>query len=76
MASLPIFFSLAHYRTLASRGYRSGTQITGQSSHVDNPVDRVKFDDKPGGRTTDRGPVQIRERFMRGLSVRKEVKTG
>jgi hypothetical protein len=26
--------------------------------------------------TTDRDPVQIRERFMRGLSVRKEVKTG
>jgi hypothetical protein len=43
MASLPKFFSLVLYRTPASRGYRRGTQITGQSQYVDNPVDRVKF---------------------------------
>jgi len=36
----------------------------------------LRIDDKPGVGTTDRDPVQIRERFMRGLSVRKEVKTG
>jgi hypothetical protein len=35
-----------------------------------------RIDDKPGAGTTDRDPVQIRERFMRGLNVRKEVKTG
>jgi thiamine pyrophosphate-dependent acetolactate synthase large subunit-like protein len=34
----------------------------------------LRIDDKPGVGTTDRDPVQIRERFMRGLSVRKEVK--
>jgi thiamine pyrophosphate-dependent acetolactate synthase large subunit-like protein len=36
----------------------------------------LRIDDKPGVGTTDRDPVQIRERFMRGLSVRQEVKTG
>jgi thiamine pyrophosphate-dependent acetolactate synthase large subunit-like protein len=36
----------------------------------------LRIDDKPGAGTTDRDPVQIRERFMRGLSVRQEVKTG
>jgi thiamine pyrophosphate-dependent acetolactate synthase large subunit-like protein len=36
----------------------------------------LRIDDKPGVGTTDRDPVQIRERFMRGLSVREEVKTG
>jgi thiamine pyrophosphate-dependent acetolactate synthase large subunit-like protein len=32
----------------------------------------ARIDDKPGVGTTDRDPVQIRERFMRGLGVRKE----
>jgi hypothetical protein len=36
----------------------------------------LRIDDKPGVGTTDRDPVQIRERFMRGVGVRKEVKTG
>jgi hypothetical protein len=36
----------------------------------------LRIDDKPGVGTTDRDPVQIRERFMRGLRVRQEVKTG
>ena len=36
----------------------------------------LRIDDKPGVSTTDRDPVQIRERFMRGVGVRKEVKTG
>ena len=36
----------------------------------------VRIDDKPGVGTTDRDPVQIRERFMRGVGVRQEVKTG
>jgi hypothetical protein len=36
----------------------------------------LRIDDKPGVGTTDRDPAQIRERFMRGLSVCKEVKTG
>jgi hypothetical protein len=36
----------------------------------------LRIDDKPGIGTTDRDPVQIRERFMRGVGVRKEVKTG
>jgi thiamine pyrophosphate-dependent acetolactate synthase large subunit-like protein len=31
----------------------------------------ARIDDKPGVGTTDRDPVQIRERFMRGLGVRK-----
>ncbi len=31
----------------------------------------VRIDDKPGTGTTDRDPVQIRERFMRGLGVRQ-----
>jgi thiamine pyrophosphate-dependent acetolactate synthase large subunit-like protein len=30
----------------------------------------TRIDDKPGAGTTDRDPVQIRERFMRGLGVR------
>ena len=31
----------------------------------------ARIDDKPGTGTTDRDPVQIRERFMRGLGVRR-----
>jgi thiamine pyrophosphate-dependent acetolactate synthase large subunit-like protein len=31
----------------------------------------ARIDDKPGTGTTDRDPVQIRERFMKGLGVRK-----
>lgn len=31
----------------------------------------ARIDDKPGTGTTDRDPVQIRERFMRGIGVRK-----
>jgi thiamine pyrophosphate-dependent acetolactate synthase large subunit-like protein len=31
----------------------------------------ARIDDKPAAGTTDRDPVQIRERFMRGLGVRK-----
>ena len=31
----------------------------------------ARIDQKPGVGTTDRDPVQIRERFMRGLGVRK-----
>jgi thiamine pyrophosphate-dependent acetolactate synthase large subunit-like protein len=34
----------------------------------------LRIDDKPGVGATDRDPVQIRERFMRGLSVRQDVK--
>jgi thiamine pyrophosphate-dependent acetolactate synthase large subunit-like protein len=30
----------------------------------------ARIDDKPGTGTTDRDPVQIRERFMRGMGVR------
>jgi thiamine pyrophosphate-dependent acetolactate synthase large subunit-like protein len=33
----------------------------------------ARIDDKPGVGTTDRDPVQIRERFMQGLGVRKKV---
>jgi thiamine pyrophosphate-dependent acetolactate synthase large subunit-like protein len=33
----------------------------------------VRIDDKPGVGKTDRDPVQIRDRFMRGLGVRKQV---
>ena len=33
----------------------------------------ARIDDKPGVGTTDRDPVQIRERFMLGLGVRKKV---
>jgi thiamine pyrophosphate-dependent acetolactate synthase large subunit-like protein len=33
----------------------------------------ARIDDKPGVAATDRDPVQIRERFMRGLGVRREV---
>jgi thiamine pyrophosphate-dependent acetolactate synthase large subunit-like protein len=33
----------------------------------------LRIDDRPGVGTTDRDPVQIRERFMRGVGVRKEV---
>ena len=36
----------------------------------------VRIDDKPGVGTTDRDPVQVRQRFMLGLGVRQEVKTG
>jgi thiamine pyrophosphate-dependent acetolactate synthase large subunit-like protein len=36
----------------------------------------VRIDDKPGVGTTDRDPVQVRQRFMLGLSVRHEAKTG
>jgi thiamine pyrophosphate-dependent acetolactate synthase large subunit-like protein len=31
----------------------------------------ARIDDKPGVATTDRDPVQIRERFMRGLGVKR-----
>ena len=33
----------------------------------------VRIDDKPGAGTTDRDPVQIRQRFMFGLGVRKQI---
>ena len=33
----------------------------------------ARIDDRPGVGTTDRDPVQIRERFMHGLGVRKKV---
>jgi thiamine pyrophosphate-dependent acetolactate synthase large subunit-like protein len=33
----------------------------------------VRIDDKPGVGTTDRDPVQVRQRFMLGLGVRKTV---
>jgi thiamine pyrophosphate-dependent acetolactate synthase large subunit-like protein len=33
----------------------------------------LRIDDKPGVGATDRDPVQIRERFMRGVGVRKTV---
>ena len=33
----------------------------------------ARIDDKPGTGTTDRDPVQIRERFMRGIGIRKEA---
>ena len=33
----------------------------------------ARIDDKPGVGTTDRDPVQIRQRFMMGLGVRKKV---
>jgi hypothetical protein len=35
----------------------------------------VRIDNKPGVGATDRDPVQIRQRFMLGLGVRKELKT-
>src|SRR5262249_4650898 len=35
----------------------------------------VRIDNKPGTATTDRDPVQIRERFMRGLGVKGGVKS-
>ncbi|HVV40073.1 MAG TPA: thiamine pyrophosphate-dependent enzyme [Nitrobacter sp.] len=33
----------------------------------------ARIDDKPGAGTTDRDPVQIRQRFMLGLGVRKTI---
>jgi thiamine pyrophosphate-dependent acetolactate synthase large subunit-like protein len=36
----------------------------------------LRIDDKPGVGATDRDPVQIRQRFMLGLGVRQDVKTG
>ncbi|MBS0530864.1 MAG: hypothetical protein JSS22_15950, partial [Proteobacteria bacterium] len=33
----------------------------------------VRIDDKPGVGTTDRDPVQIRQRFMTGIGVRKQI---
>jgi thiamine pyrophosphate-dependent acetolactate synthase large subunit-like protein len=33
----------------------------------------ARIDDKPGVGTTDRDPVQIRERFMQGLGVRRKL---
>jgi thiamine pyrophosphate-dependent acetolactate synthase large subunit-like protein len=33
----------------------------------------VRIDNKPGAGTTDRDPVQIRQRFMLGLGVRKQI---
>jgi len=35
----------------------------------------ARIDDKPGVATTDRDPVQIRERFMRGLGVKGGAKS-
>jgi thiamine pyrophosphate-dependent acetolactate synthase large subunit-like protein len=52
-------------------------RLVGQSLVATVPtLIALRIDDKPGVGTTDRDPVQIRERFMRGLSVRQEVKTG
>jgi thiamine pyrophosphate-dependent acetolactate synthase large subunit-like protein len=36
----------------------------------------VRIDGQPGVGTTDRDPVQARQRFMLGLGVRHDVKTG
>src|SRR5258707_651566 len=36
----------------------------------------ARMDDKPGVGTTDRDPLQIRQRFMMGLGVRKDVSRG
>jgi thiamine pyrophosphate-dependent acetolactate synthase large subunit-like protein len=33
----------------------------------------ARIDDKPGVGTTDRDPVQIRQRFMMGIGVRRQV---
>jgi thiamine pyrophosphate-dependent acetolactate synthase large subunit-like protein len=33
----------------------------------------ARIDDKPGTGTTDRDPVQIRQRFMTGIGVRKQI---
>lgn len=33
----------------------------------------VRIDDQPGVGSTDRDPVQIRQRFMMGLGVRKKL---
>jgi hypothetical protein len=72
---------LVLYRTSAGPGIVAARRSQGQSQHVDNPGDRVKFGDASRRKlarvgTTDRDPVQIRERFMRGVGVRKEVKAG
>jgi hypothetical protein len=33
----------------------------------------ARIDDKPAVATTDRDPVQIRERFMQGIGTRRPV---
>jgi thiamine pyrophosphate-dependent acetolactate synthase large subunit-like protein len=49
-------------------------RLVDQSLKADKPtLIAVRIDDKPGTGTTDRDPVQIRQRFMLGLGVRKAV---
>ncbi len=49
-------------------------RLIDQSLSADEPtLIAVRIDDKPGTSTTDRDPVQIRERFMQGLGVRKRI---
>jgi thiamine pyrophosphate-dependent acetolactate synthase large subunit-like protein len=49
-------------------------RLVEQSMSSDKPtLIAVRIDDKPGVATTDRDPVQIRQRFMLGLGVRKAI---
>ncbi len=49
-------------------------RLVDQSLAADGPtLIAVRIDDKPGVGTTDRDPVQIRQRFMLGLGVRQAL---
>ena len=49
-------------------------RLIDQSLSADKPtLIAVRIDDKPGTGTTDRDPVQIRQRFMVGLGVRQAI---
>jgi hypothetical protein len=47
-------------------------ELVGRALTQDGPwLIAVRIDDKPGVGTTDRDPVVITDRFMRGLGVKK-----
>jgi hypothetical protein len=82
--------AMSRPKALRRNSRRSGSDFNGRRGGTSHPAAAVdeslsatvptlialRIDDKPGIGTTDRDPVQIRERFMRGVGVRKEVKTG
>jgi thiamine pyrophosphate-dependent acetolactate synthase large subunit-like protein len=75
---------IADYVALARAAGLSKCAWAGDEEDFDKLIDAAlaeggpsfvaaRIDDKPGVGTTDRDPVQIRERFMLGLGVRRKV---
>jgi thiamine pyrophosphate-dependent acetolactate synthase large subunit-like protein len=70
--------AIAHGCGLANASWAADEEdferLIDRSLTADKPtLIAVRIDDKPGTSTTDRDPVQIRQRFMLGLGVRKAI---